>query len=355
MDADKQNILEFRGYIFKRVKSGLDEKQVTELFDKVLNEKEELIKRQGHLSSLMKLAEKTISEADVMAEQIKLEAEARAKEEAQQLIDSIIAEVTADANKKAESLKQSALEEAQEILLKKAEELQAKLNQSAQELCQRMLGHTEALAQDLTSLKVELEQEASSFLNYTSPNGIKASGEVTPAVTEIQAPTAVAGPSTPAEAVPSTAVDASQIDVATPSVDEKASTTAVIEESVKAEKTPDKSSVEFSNTNEMKFLEVEILPPRDTNEINKIRTFLNKLPGVQAEAPKNFVDKTTMKVTFSREINLTKALSDQSFVQQVYDVEDNGIRKIQVSLNLKSTLDESRESLSRDVRRVLRR
>ena len=31
MDGDKQNILEFRGYILKRVKSGLDENQITDL------------------------------------------------------------------------------------------------------------------------------------------------------------------------------------------------------------------------------------------------------------------------------------------------------------------------------------
>jgi len=323
----------------------LDENQVTDLLGKLLNEKEELNKRQGHLSSLMKLAEKTISEADIMAEQIKTEAESRAKEEAKQLRDSIVAEATANANKQAETLKQKALEEAHETLEKRAEELQAKLNQSVQDICQRMLGQTETLTRDLTALKIDLEREASTLPKYASLNTTEATDEEVPQTNEMASPTVI-------DETPATEVVPLTNEVPTVEV---AATPANMEKFSEVEKAADTSSVEFSSVNEMKFLEIEVLPPRDTNEINKIRTFLNKLPGVQAEPPRNFVDKTTIKVLFSREINLTKALSDQTFVQQVYDVEENGIRKIQVSLNLQSALDESKEALSRNVRQVLRR
>jgi RNA binding exosome subunit len=304
MDNDKQSILEFRGYLFKRVKSGLDENQVTDIIEKILNEKDELAKRQGHLSSLMKLAEKTISEADNMAEQIKKEAEAKAKEEAKQLLDTMIAEAMDNVNKQAETLKQGALVEAQEILKKRADELQTKLNQSAQQLCQRMMVQTESLAQELASLKADLEHEASTL---------------------------------PESAVISIAENTG------------------VSLSTKTDKVTPPTTKESGHIVYTNLVEVEILPPRDADEINKLRTFLNELPGIQAEPAVNYVDKTSMKVHTNNEINLTQALSEQHYIKQVFEENENGNHKLKVSLSISSPLDESKDMLSRDVGRILDR
>jgi RNA binding exosome subunit len=292
MDNDKQGILEFKGYLFKRVKSGLDENQVTDVLEKILNEKEELIKRQGHLSSLMKLAEKTIAEADNMAEQIKQEAEAKAKEEAKKILDSMVNEAMENVNKQAETLKQGALAEAQELLKKRADELQSKLNHCAQEICQRMITQTETLTHELAALKVELEREASTLPEYavlTSP-------------------------------------------------------------STNAPGSSEHNSAAYNN-----LVEIEILPPRDADEINKIRNFLNGLAGVQADPPINYVDKTMLKVHTGNETNLAQALSGQTYIKEVVEENENGNRKIKVSLNVSTPLDESRDTLSKDVGHILER
>jgi cell division septum initiation protein DivIVA len=304
MENDKQSILEFKGYVFKRVKSGLDENQVTDLIEKIINEKDELAKRQAHLSSLMKLAEKTISEADNMADQIKKEAESKAKEEAKQLLDTMISEAMDNANKQAETLKQGALAEAQGILQKRADELQAKLTKSAQQLCQRMIVQTESLAQELAALKVDIERDASTLPGYAVLNTANNSD----------------GLSSPK--------------------------TVNITQSTSSEQ----SHIIYAN-----LIEVEILPPRDADEISKIRTFLNELPGVQAEPAVNFVDKTSIKVHTNNEINLTQVLSDQSYIKQVIEENKNGNHKIKVSLSLSSPLDESKDMLSRDIGRILDR
>ncbi len=80
IDGD-EGIADVLGYSIKRVKSGLDEDQVISLVKQLVSERDMLAQRQEHLSSLTRLYEKTISEADELAKQIKQEADEQAQAE----------------------------------------------------------------------------------------------------------------------------------------------------------------------------------------------------------------------------------------------------------------------------------
>ena len=74
----------FRGV--ERVKSGLDEKQVTSFVNELVSQRDTLLKHQEHLSSFSMLAERTVAEADNVAKQIKEEAAEQAKVEPNAII-----------------------------------------------------------------------------------------------------------------------------------------------------------------------------------------------------------------------------------------------------------------------------
>ncbi|HEY93051.1 MAG TPA: hypothetical protein G4O17_04840, partial [Dehalococcoidia bacterium] len=69
----KGAIIGLGGGEFRRVKNGLDEAQVTSYINELISQRDILIQREEHLSSLTKLAEKTVAEADKLAENIKAE------------------------------------------------------------------------------------------------------------------------------------------------------------------------------------------------------------------------------------------------------------------------------------------
>ena len=74
--------IDLGGWELRRVKDGLDEAQVTSLVNELIGQRDTLSQRTEHLSSLTKLAEKTVTEADNLAEAMKQEALDQAKAEA---------------------------------------------------------------------------------------------------------------------------------------------------------------------------------------------------------------------------------------------------------------------------------
>ena len=115
------------GREFNIVKSGLSEAQVASFVDGLAKEHDELIQRQGHLSTLTRLAERTASEAEKLAEEIKSEAVDEAKKQvdkimaeaeaqAQQLIEEKRAEILTKVNEEAEAIKANAEREAKLLL-----------------------------------------------------------------------------------------------------------------------------------------------------------------------------------------------------------------------------------------------
>ncbi len=73
-NSNNKDAIKLWGHDFVRAKSGLDEEQVVSFVNGLISERDTLIKRQEHLSSLLKLAERTVAEADNVAKQVKEEA-----------------------------------------------------------------------------------------------------------------------------------------------------------------------------------------------------------------------------------------------------------------------------------------
>ena len=72
-NSDKNGFVELGGYEFRRVSNGLDEAQVKSSINKLISQRDKFRQHAEHLSSLSKLAEKTVAEADKLAEEIKTE------------------------------------------------------------------------------------------------------------------------------------------------------------------------------------------------------------------------------------------------------------------------------------------
>ncbi len=77
-----KDVKQLWGRDFEIVKEGLDESQVASVVTELIGERDMLLQRQEHLLSLTKLAERTIAEADKLAEDIKREVEKEAKTKA---------------------------------------------------------------------------------------------------------------------------------------------------------------------------------------------------------------------------------------------------------------------------------
>ncbi len=125
---DKRNnhgdgVIQLEGHVFKRVKQGLDEEQVLSFVNELIDQRDKLLQRQAHLSSLIELAERTVAEADNIAQKIKQEAVdkarvdadeilAKASEEAKEMVEQEQVRITAIAVEEAEAIKAKAEEQA---------------------------------------------------------------------------------------------------------------------------------------------------------------------------------------------------------------------------------------------------
>ena len=168
----KNGTVEIWGREFKKVEEGLDKAEVVSFVNELTKKHEALLKRAEHLSSLTKLAEKTIVEADNVAKQVQEEAEERAKaeanailskaeEQAQKLIEEKRAEALARVNREVEAIKVKAQEQAEALLEEKTKEIQPELRNNAKRLYGELLSQLENLKQQVVNLEEELDQKLS--------------------------------------------------------------------------------------------------------------------------------------------------------------------------------------------------
>jgi cell division septum initiation protein DivIVA len=178
-NSNKEGTVELWGHEFKKVKNGLDEEQVASFVNKLMNEHEALLKRAEHLSSLTKLAEKTVVEAENVAKQLQKEAEDRAKDEAkaiiakaeeqaQQVVQEKNAEAVAMANREAEAVKAKAQQQAELLLEERAKRIQPELRDIAKRLYGELLAQVESLKQQVVASEEEFDHKLSQPLPQTS-------------------------------------------------------------------------------------------------------------------------------------------------------------------------------------------
>ena len=170
---NKQNgTIEIWGHRFKKAGEGLEKAGVVAFVEDLMKKNEALIKRADHLSSLTKLAEKTIVEADKVAKQVQNEAEEQAKseateilgqaeEQARKLIEEKRAEALAKANQEVEATKAKARQQAEAVLQERIKELQPEVKNNIKRLYGELLTQLDNLKHQVTVLEKELDQKLS--------------------------------------------------------------------------------------------------------------------------------------------------------------------------------------------------
>jgi cell division septum initiation protein DivIVA len=164
--------VELWGRRFKITKDGLDKEQVVSFVNELIAERDMLSKQQEHLSSLTRLAEKTVTAADELAKQVHQEAAeqakaeanaiaAKAEEQAQQIIEEKRAEAVAMANTEAEAIKAKAQQQAELLLGETARKIQPELRYMAQRLHRELLSQLENLKQQVVAFETEFEHKLS--------------------------------------------------------------------------------------------------------------------------------------------------------------------------------------------------
>src|SRR3990172_1923628 len=154
------------GQQFNIVKNGLSEAEVVKFITELTEKHDALAQRQSHLSSLTRLAERTVVEAENLSENIKREATekanaeaahiiAEAKTGAAQIYEKKGIEIVARATEEAETIKASAKEQAEAIKASATEQAEA-IKASATE--QAEVSRTAALEEAQLMLAREKEK-----------------------------------------------------------------------------------------------------------------------------------------------------------------------------------------------------
>jgi hypothetical protein len=326
IDGD-EGIADVLGYSIKRAKSGLDEGQVISLVKQLVSERDVLTQRQEHLSSLTRLYEKTIAEADELANQIKREAEeqvqaeskailASAEEKAQQILEEKKAEAIVMSEKEAEEIKTDALKKADTFLKEKADNLQSQLRDVARLLHEEVLSQFESARQRAATFEVEFEQKLSELTRQDDQTSMKEDDGTDTGINS--------------EVIVKAAAQAhTEDDSDTSKTDETAQVTEMASEATDYEE----------------WVELEILPPKDQDDIDRLKTYLDDLAEVRTTELINLSESTLVEVCLSEPINLLKTLHGLSQVKQAREVEDGEQKKIQITLSTYTKLEESKDAL----------
>jgi hypothetical protein len=293
-DKSQDEFIELGGWEIKKVKDGLDETQVTSLINELISQRDQLNQRTEHLSSLTNLAERTVTEADKLAEEMKVQAIEQAKNETASLI--------AEAEIKAQQIETE------------TKKIQLELRNSVQGILNQLLSELESLKQQVEALQAESEQKLSQPAESDKP------------VTE------------PADEMP---VDDQE---AVPVVNQT-DTTDTKEEAAPApaanepETTPDSDNLD---------LELEILPPLDIMKIMEIVTYLDNLPEVENTELIPNTERPSIIVSLREPIELTSLLLALPEVTDIKEDEtepagEGKPKKLQVSLSVEPVAEEAKK------------
>ncbi len=194
----------------------------------------------------------------------------------------------------------------------------------AQQLCNEMLSQAESVKQQIAAFKANFEQELSELERF-SHQEIRTQGDHTTTETE-------------PEVINETRTPTDTLDQSTTSET--------------GEKAPPPETVPKTEGYEERTV-LEILPPRDMDEIGRIKTYLESLPAVKMTELLNFTDRTVIEVFLAEQTDLTEKLQQLPQVEYAEEVTDGDHKKIQVRLSLVSALDMTKAKLGKTVSRIL--
>jgi hypothetical protein len=347
----KDDVLVLGGHEFKRVKNGLDEAEVASFINQLVKERDKLAHSQDHITSLNRLAERAVVEADKLATQIKTEATEqakaegaaiidKAKEQARQLAERKMAESVEQANEKASAIKSKAEEEAAMLL----ENQKIKIRNELRNLVNQQFGY---MMEELENLKQQAAAVQADFGSKLSEPGKRSSAGTMESAEERD--TATAEMARERDAIVAKESDA---------MVEKENDAIIKEESKKIigehlepssrGRDEDEKKSELSELLRVQEQpesgnpqwEVEILPPFEIAKIMEVVSFLDQLPEVaNTEMIVPQIDVPLILVFLRRPINVVDVLQKVPAVAFVEEVKSNIAatngkpRKVRISLS----------------------
>jgi len=353
-----KDIVELWGHEFSLAKNGLDEDQIVSFVNELISERDLLLQRAEHLSTLTKLAEKTIVEADKLAEDIKqetidaakTEAEAilaKAEEQSQQMIEEKRAEIITIATGEAEALKANAEHEAELLITQQRERIQPEIRNVAQQVYQELRSHIEGLIQQVKASEVEFEHKLSQPLEQASTVEVEIEESLLLAPVYVAQESSTLGSISeldlePTENIPAESQQPNQpVDQAITSETEEIEPLAVDNQ--------DKSTYD-------KEVDLEILPPLDIKQIMAIMRHLDSLAEVENTELIPLTDKPLIVLSLYEPLLLVELLKTFPEVAEVKEVIDEEVtdtegqhRKIQIVLSGNSALDNTTERLNSNI------
>jgi len=322
-DENSNNgFVELWGHDFKRAKDGLDEEQIVSFVNELISERDTLLQRQEHLSSLSMLAERTIAEADNVARQVKEQAAEQAKAEAdaiiakaeehtQQIFEEKKAEAIAVADEEVETIRANAQQEVALLREKETEKIQSELEGTAHRLYGELLSQLENLKQQVIESEANFGQILSQHEQSNLTTIEEEKHDITPDA-DLELGSEVSD-GTPADTL-------DQIEtIDQPDVSETEEMTQVSSE-----------NHEMSSYEEE--VELEIQPPVEMRKVMAIIGYLDTLAEVRATELIPLADKPIIKVSLLESVHLIEMLGALPEVGQATDIEAGDERKIQVTL-----------------------
>ncbi len=316
----KDGVVALGGRKFRRVRNGLDEAQVTSFVTELIGERDKLARSQAHIESLSRLAEKTVAEADRLAEQLKKEAteQARAesaaiideaREQARQMVEGKVAEAVEIASEKAEAIRAEAENKSALLLNNGRKKIQGELAALANQQFAHLTEELEGLKQQVLTVRAKFEHMLSQPGEERSDIAAESGKE--PQATSVR--------ETEGESI----------------------------ELVQAKNQSDKT-LELSKLLQTRDqagpgkpqCEVEVLPPVDIDKIMKVVAYLDQLPEVEnTEIIPRRIDRPSIAVFLREPMNFAdvlKKIPEVAYVEQVITDEDatsNGLEKVQIGLS----------------------
>lgn len=358
-NGTKESVIKLWGHEFNLAQQGLDETQVVSFVSGLIDERDRLTQRQEHFTSLTKLAEKTVAEADGLAEDIKEEASeqakaeaneiiAKAKEQAQQIIEEERTKIITIANKEAAAIKANAEQEAELLLENQRKRIQPELRETARGLYGQLLSQFESLKQQIVASEAEFELKLSQPAGEANTVAIGPEPSLTPAPAATQP-----GDDTTSGTSPEASLEGmDDIPSESPQPNQTVELTNVDN---MEEKAPVPAENQDTNTYEDE-VELEILPPIDIMKIMGIMRYLDSLPKVENTELIPIADRPLIIASLREPMSLLDILMALPEVEQVQEVTNgetaavagaidaNGNRrKLQITLSENTAPDEAQD------------
>ena len=350
-NGSKDEVVELWGHEFSIAKKGLDEAQVVPFVDALISQRDMLTQRTEHLSSLTKLAEKTVAEADELAEEIKKETRdqakaeakeiiAKAEEQAQQLIAEERTKIINKATEEATAIKARAEREAELLLEKQRRKIEPELRDIAQQIYGQIMSQLESLKQQVATSETEFEHKLSQFITEDKTATVDKEPPPNPA------------PDTNSEVSLKPADDIlSESQQLTQTVDPTNT-------SKPEEKTPVPADNQDTTTYEGE-VELEILPPIDLKRVLGILEYLDSLPEIETTELIPIADGPLIVASLREPMPLIDILRTLPEIEQVKEDTNREMtdstdtaypeserRRIQITLSGNTVLDEGKERLN---------